>query len=66
MSNFTARTRLRGETTYYKASWLDNYYEHRAYGVIFLEGPHKDEAHPARNCAIAKDDNYLLGGKNAG
>lgn len=64
MSNFTARTRLRGEVTYYQANWIDNYYEHRAYGVEFLEGEHKGEIHPARNCAIAKDDKYFLGGKS--
>lgn len=38
MSNFTARTRLRGEVTYHKAEWLDNYYDHGAYGVKFLGG----------------------------
>lgn len=65
MSNFTARTRLRGEVAYHKANWMDGYYVHGAYGVKFLEGPHKDEIHPARNCAIARDDSYLLGGKNA-
>jgi hypothetical protein len=26
-------------------------------------GEHEGEIHPARNCAIAKDDNYLLEGK---
>lgn len=65
MSNFTARTRIRGETTYHRAEWIDNHYDHKAYGVKFLEGPHEGEIHPARNCAIAKDDNYLLGEKNA-
>lgn len=60
MSNFTARTRLRGEVTYHKANWIDNYYDHGAYGVKFLEGPHEGEIHPPKDCAIAKDDAYLL------
>lgn len=56
MSNFQARTRLRGEIDYHQAIWLDNYYEHGAYGVRFTDGPHKGEIFPARNCAIAKDE----------
>lgn len=64
MSNFTARTRVRGEVSYYTANWIDSYYPDGRYGVKFLEGPHQGEIHPARNCAMAKDDNYLLGGKN--
>lgn len=63
MSNFTARTRLRGEVTYHKANWIDNYRESGKYAVIFLDGPHQGETHPENNCAIAKDDKYLLGGR---
>ncbi len=61
MSNFQARTRLRGEVSYYKANWQDN---HDGYhSVLFIDGPHKGETHSAKNCAIAQDDKYLLGGR---
>ncbi len=62
MSSFQARTRLRGEVTYHKANWLDNA-KQREYQVLFTEGPHKGESYSAKNCAIAQDDKYLLGGK---
>lgn len=53
---------MRGEVTYHKANWLDNA-KQREYQVLFMEGPHKGETHSAKNCAIAQDDKYLLGGK---
>lgn len=64
MSNFTARTRLRGETEYHKATWLDSFYGPRRYGIKFLEGKHRGEVFQEQECTIAKDDKYLLGGRN--
>ncbi len=63
MSNFTARTRLRGEITYYHANWIDDYYGKGKRGVMFMEGPHHGNAYPENMCAIARDDSYLLGKK---
>lgn len=64
MSNFTARTRLRGEVTYYKAQWFDGYMGSDEHVVKFLEGKHAGETYQASHCAIAKDDKYLLGENN--
>lgn len=64
MSSFTARTRLRGEVTYHPAKWIDDYRNRGSHIVIFLKGKHKGEKHLEHNCAIAKDDKYLLGEKN--
>ncbi len=33
---------------------------------LFLEGKHKGEKYMERDCAIAKDDKYLLGGRDVG
>lgn len=66
MSNFTARTRLRGEVTYHRANWLGDYLQSGCYVVVFLEGKHKGEKYMERDCAIAKDDKYLLGGRDVG
>lgn len=60
MSNFTARTRVRGEVTYYKANWLDSYYGDRKYGVKFVDGPHQGEVFREEDCAIAQDGEYKL------
>lgn len=62
MSNFYARTRLRGTIEYRKAAWIDGYFDGREYGVRFEDDPEKKVYH-ARDCAIAQDDKYLLGGK---
>lgn len=62
MSNFRARTRLRGTVEYRHATWLDGYFGGRKYGVRFEDDPEK-RVYPAEQCAIAKDDKYLLGGK---
>lgn len=62
MSNFQARTRLRGEVTYHKANWLKGARQ-REHQVLFMDGPHKGETYSAKNCAIAQDDKYLLGEK---
>lgn len=64
MSNFTARTRLRGEVVYYRANWQNSSHGYGKHSVLFVEGPHKGETYPELNCAIAKDDKYLLGERN--
>ncbi len=63
MSEFRARTRLRGEIRYYPATWIADYFKFHQYGVRFEDGPHKGEIHHKKDCAIAKDDAYLLGRK---
>lgn len=63
MKTFQARTRLRGEIDYYKATWTKDNNLRSGYRVHFDEGPHKGERHGADFCAIAKDEEYLLGNK---
>lgn len=63
MSNFTARTRVRGEVAYHRANWIDDYYGHGTYGVKFIDGPHQGEVFRADNCAIAQDEEYKLKNK---
>lgn len=60
MSNFTARTRARGEVSYYKAQWLDDYYGPGVYGVRFLDGPYKNEVLIETACAIASNERYKI------
>ena len=54
MSSFYARTRLIGETDYYKAAWIDNCFGDHEYGVRFEEGPHAGKVYPEYKCKIAK------------
>lgn len=56
MSNFYARTRLRGEISYYRAAWLDNCFGDHKYGVRFEEGPHTGKVYPESKCKIAKEE----------
>lgn len=65
MSNFTARTRLRGETNYYDAVWETIKRNGKTmHHVMFMNGPHAGNAYPESMCVIAKDDKYLLGGRS--
>lgn len=57
MSNFSARTRLLGEVSYYRAAWIDNCFGDGIYGVRFEEGPHAGKVYPAKKCKIAKKEN---------
>lgn len=62
MSNFYARTRLRGTIKYRKAVWIDGYFGGRKYGIKFEDDP-EGRVYPEEQCAIAANDKYLLGGK---
>ena len=61
MSEFQARTRLRGEIRYYRATWIADYFKFHQHGVRFEEGPHRGEIYHKKDCAIAMSDKYLLG-----
>ncbi len=52
MSNFYARTRVRGEVDFNKATWMDGYFGGRKYGVRFLEGKHEGEVFHEDQVAI--------------
>lgn len=60
MSNFQAKTRLRGEVTFHLANWIDNYFDQRKYGVRFMEGEHSGEIHHEDECAIITSEKHKL------
>lgn len=51
---FIARTRKRGEISYYDARWQKN--KKGLFEVTFLNGPHKGETYKAIQTAIAKKE----------
>ena len=53
MSNFYARTRLRGTIDYYKAAWIDH---GNHYLILFNEGPNAGKYFREDECAIALDE----------